>query len=102
MKTEKPYLTPSLSVEELARRLNVAPKNLSQAIHVSLRQSFYDLINAQRIEEAKARLRDERYQNHTLLAIAYDVGFNSKSVFNAAFKKHTGMPPKEFRQNAPA
>jgi AraC-like DNA-binding protein len=101
IQNEKPYLDPALSVEDLSKKLDVPVKNLSQAIHTSLHQNFYDFINIHRIEEIKKRMLDSSSQNLTLLALAYDAGFNSKSVFNAAFKKHTGMTPKEFkRQNS--
>jgi AraC-like DNA-binding protein len=100
MKKEKPYLTPSLSLDILARELKVPAKHLSQAVHIGMKQNFYDIVNAQRIEEAKERILDEQFRNQTLLAVAYDVGFNSKSVFNAAFKKHTGMTPKEYKRHS--
>lgn len=98
MDKEKPYLTPSLSIDDLAGKINVLPKHLSQAIHVCLNQSFYDLINSRRIEEVKKLIHEDKSQNLTLIAIAYDAGFNSKSVFNEAFKKHAGMTPKEFKR----
>ncbi len=98
MNNEKPYLDPSLTIEDLARKLGVSAKHLSQAIHARLNQSFYDLINAHRIEAAKERFLGDASRAQTVLAVAYDVGFNSKSVFNAAFKRHAGMTPKEFRQ----
>ena len=97
MINEKPYLKPSLSVDDLTKSLNIPARNLSQAIHTSLNKNFYDLINAYRIEEVKKLMQDENSQNQTLLALAYSSGFNSKSVFNAAFKKHTGMTPKEYK-----
>jgi AraC-like DNA-binding protein len=98
IETEKPYLSPSLSIEELSKKLNISVKNLSQAIHTGLNQNFYDFINTCRIEEIKKRIHDEQHKNFTLLAIALDSGFNSKSVFNAAFKKHTDMTPKEYKR----
>jgi len=98
MSDERPYLKPSLTIDELARKLDVSAKHLSQAIHTRLDQSFYDFINARRIADAKERLQQDTDRSQTILAVAYDVGFNSKSVFNAAFKKHAGMTPKEFRR----
>ena len=98
MEKEKPYLSPTLTVDDLARKLNVPVKQLSQSIHVCLNQNFYDLVNAKRIEEATLQIKGKKYQNQTLLALAFDVGFSTKSVFNAAFKKHTGMIPKEYRR----
>ena len=100
MKQDKLYLNSSLSVEDLANKLNISVRHLSQAIHVCLDQNFYDCVNSHRIEDAKQRLRDDRYQNQTFLAVAYEVGFNSKSVFNASFKKHTGLTPKEYKQQS--
>ncbi|MGH9877827.1 MAG: helix-turn-helix domain-containing protein [Nitrososphaerales archaeon] len=50
------------------------------------------------MEEAKKRLLDPAYQHLTILAIAYEVGFSSKSVFNAAFKKHANMTPSQFKK----
>jgi AraC-like DNA-binding protein len=97
MQNEKPYLTPSLTVDDLSKKLKIPPKQLSQAIHTCLNKNFYDLINSYRIEEVKKLIQCESYRNETLLALAYDVGFNSRSVFNAAFKKHTGLTPKEFK-----
>ena len=93
----KPYLDASLTIEDLARELKVLPKHLSQTIHSRLNQSFYDFINAQRIEAAKDRFQIDPDRTQTVLSVAFEVGFNSKSVFNAAFKRHTGMTPKDFR-----
>ncbi len=95
---EKPYLDASLTIDDLARKLAVSPKHLSQTIHSRLNQSFYDFINSQRIEAAKDRFQSDPSRTQTVLAVAYDVGFNSKSVFNVAFKRHTGMTPKDFRR----
>lgn len=101
METDRPYLVQSLSVEDLSEKLNVPVRNLSQAIHTFFNQNFYDFINSYRIDEIKRRINDERYRDLTLLAIAYDSGFNTKSVFNAAFKKHTGMTPREYKRQQP-
>ena len=60
-------------------------------------KNFYDLINTHRVEEAKKRLIDSN-NTKTILEILYEVGFNSKSVFNSAFKKNTGFTPTEFRK----
>jgi len=97
MNKEKAYLSSSISIEELSKKLNFSVKNLSQVIHTNFKLNFYDLINSYRIEEVKKRIDDENYQNLTLVAIAFESGFNSKSVFNAAFKKHTGITPKEYK-----
>ena len=100
VESEKPYLDPSLTIEDLARKLSVPPKHLSQTIHSRMNQSFYDFINAQRVEAAKDRFQSDASRTRTVLNVAYEVGFNSKSVFNAAFKRHTGMTPKDFRRSS--
>ena len=97
---EKPHLDASLTIDELARKIGVTPKHLSQTMHSRLNQSFYDFINAQRIEAAKERMQSDVSRTRTVLAVAYEVGFNSKSVFNAAFKRHTGMTPKDYRRRS--
>ncbi len=98
MENEKPYLSPSISVEDLSEKLNIPVKNLSQVIHTHFNLNFYDFVNSYRIEEIKRRIHDEHSRDLTLTAIAYDAGFNSKSVFNAAFKKRTGITPKEYKR----
>ncbi len=97
MEKEKIYLSPSLSIEDLSQKLSVTSRNLSQIIHIAFNKNFYDFINSYRIEEIKKRICDKQYHHLTLIGIAFDSGFNSKSVFNAAFKKHTSMTPKEFK-----
>ena len=89
----KPYLNPDLSLDSLAKQLNISSKHLSQVINHS-GQHFYDLINQYRIQEAKNLLKNKNGEN--ILQIAYEAGFNSKPTFNAAFKKTTGMTPSEY------
>lgn len=97
MTTKKPYTDPNLKLGELAQLLAASPNHLSQVINEAHQQNFFDFVNSYRIEEAKRQIADADKQNLTLLSIAYDVGFNSKSAFNAAFRKHTQMTPSQFR-----
>lgn len=97
MESEKLYLSPSLSVDDLAHKIKVPSRHISQSLHVSLQSNFYDFVNKYRIEEIKRRLDNDASHHLTFLALAYEAGFNSKSVFNSAFKKHTGMTPKEYK-----
>ena len=97
-KKDKPFLNPELTITEVARKLNVSVKYLSQVINESLGKNFYDFINSYRIEEAKRQLANESKSKKTVLEVLYDSGFNSKSAFNSAFKKHTGFTPTEFRK----
>jgi AraC-like DNA-binding protein len=98
METDKPYLSPSISLDEISEKLGIPSRSLSQVIHTRFNQNFFDFINSYRIEDIKKRMHDQHSHDFTLVAIAFDAGFNSKSVFNAAFKKRTGMTPKEYRE----
>jgi AraC-like DNA-binding protein len=71
------------------------PHVLSRVINDGFGKNFFDFINTYRIEEFKRRADDPHYKNFTLLGIAYEVGFNSKSAFNRSFKKITGQTPRE-------
>ena len=95
---QKPYLNPELKITEVAKELNVSVKYLSQIINESLGKNFYDFINSYRIEEAKKQLASKTNSKKTVLEVLYESGFNSKSAFNSAFKKHTGFTPTEFRK----
>jgi AraC-like DNA-binding protein len=97
MKEEKPFTDGDLSLQKLAENLSISPHHLSQIINERLGQSFSDFINSYRIQEAKQRLLDPAFKHLSLLGIAVEVGFNSKSSFNAVFKKHANMTPSEFR-----
>jgi AraC-like DNA-binding protein len=102
MRDEKPYLDPELTLAMLAEKLAIPSKHLSQIINEYFGHNFNDFINSYRIRMAMARLSDERTRDDKLLKIAFESGFNSKSVFNAAFKKNTGFSPSEFRQRLAA
>jgi AraC-like DNA-binding protein len=100
MNTEKPYLDGELTLQKLAKAVAVSPHHLSQTINEQLNQNFIDFINAYRIEEAKRMLTDPAKKHYSILAVSEEVGFNSKSAFNTAFKKHVNMTPSEFRKIA--
>ncbi|MGH1364647.1 MAG: helix-turn-helix domain-containing protein [Calditrichia bacterium] len=98
MKNEKPYLNPTLTLNQLAEKLSISPRYLSHVINNSFTKNFYDYVNYHRIEEAKLLLSNKENQDQTVLEILYESGFNSKSVFNASFKKHTGMTPLQYKK----
>lgn len=102
METEKPYMDGELTLSKLAERLSMPASHLSQTINERLKQSFSDFVNAYRVEEMKRRLLDPALSRYSILGIAEEVGFNSKSSFNAVFKKHTNMTPSEFRKASAA
>ena len=95
----KPYLNPSLTLRRLAEEIQMNTRDLSVLINQSLNKHFFDFINEYRIEEAKNILRNPSKKEFTILEILYEVGFNSKSSFNTAFKKHTGLTPTQFRKS---
>lgn len=98
MENEKPYLIPGLTIGQLGRKMAASPRHLSQVINSLAGQNFMDFINAYRIGEAKRLLSATSRDGRSILEIAFEVGFNSKSVFNAAFKKHAGVPPRQLKK----
>lgn len=100
MESERPFLDGDLTLQKLAERLSIPVNHLSQIINEQLSQNFVDFVNAYRVKEAQRLLLDPSKRHYTVLAIAEEVGFNSKSAFNVAFKKHASMTPTEFRRAA--
>ncbi len=100
MAEQRPYLNPELTLPEMAGQLGAGASLLSRVINQGFGQNFNDFINAHRVEAVKAKLTKGENEQYTLLAIAMECGFNSKATFNRAFRKFTGMSPREFqRQN---
>jgi AraC-like DNA-binding protein len=95
---EKLYENPELSVADIAQPLGIAPKKVSQIINQGFAVNFNDYINQHRVKAVIAKLQEGEHSIQTLLAIAYDCGFNSKSTFNRAFKRHTGLSPNAYIQ----
>jgi len=98
LSSEKPFLNPQVSLPDLSEKLSVSTKHLSQVINQSFNKSFFDFINAYRIQEVQQILKESRDEKMTVLEAMYQAGFNSKSSFNTAFKKETGQTPSEFRK----
>jgi AraC-like DNA-binding protein len=98
MENEKPYLNDELTIQELSAKLNVSKHHLTQVLNINLGKNFFTFINEYRIEAVKKRLVDPNYDHLTILGIAYDCGFNSKSSFNGLFKQYTGVTPSEYRK----
>lgn len=99
MSQYKPYLNPELNLDTLAEALKVHSKTLSQVINQILGSNFSEYINSYRIEEAKLLLQNNTDKQITIMEIMYDVGFNSRSVFNTAFKNKTGITPSQYKEN---
>lgn len=101
MDSQKPFKNPDLTLNELAGTLDVHPNQLSQVINTREKKNFYDLINEKRVEEFIHLLSSPASQQYTLLALAFDCGFNSKASFNRNFKKYTGQTPSEYQKQQP-
>jgi len=98
LEKDKPYMNNKLKLQDIANYLELASYQLSQVISTELNCNFYTLINKYRIDEAKRNLINPDKQHLTILDIAYEVGFNSKSAFNTAFKKSANMTPSQYKQ----
>jgi adenylate cyclase len=96
MDEDKLYLNPELSLRSLAQYMNLPPNHMSQLLNEGFGQNFADYINSYRLEDFKSRLSTDAAHQLTLLALAYDSGFNSKTVFNTFFKKKLGITPKAY------
>lgn len=98
MKIAKAYEDPELSLTQVAKQLQSNPSFISRMVNQGFQQNFNDFVNQFRIEAVKEMLNKGEQKKQTLLGIALDCGFNSKATFNRAFKKVTGVSPKEWLQ----
>ncbi len=96
MNEEKLYKDPELNLNSVATRINVHPNTLSQTINFVENRNFYDYINRQRIEEFKRIVLLQENEKFTILSLAFESGFNSKTSFNRNFKKYMDCSPREF------
>lgn len=99
METERPYLDEELNLQKLSLLMDISTHQLSQTINQGLSTNFYKFVNAYRIEEVKKKLTDPEFEKYSILGIAFESGFNSKSTFNKIFKEETGMTPSEFKKS---
>jgi AraC-like DNA-binding protein len=95
---EKPYYNTKMSIKMLSEQTDIPVRQLSQVINEEYGFNFYDFINYYRIKEAQELLVSEQGKQFSILGIAYEVGFNSKSSFYSAFKKFTGVTPNQFQK----
>jgi TolB-like protein/AraC-like DNA-binding protein/Tfp pilus assembly protein PilF len=96
MADETPFLNADLSLRSLAKQLNILPNKLSWLLNNCIGKNFNEFINHYRIEAFKTLAKDPSNAHITIIGLAYDCGFNSKTVFNTYFKKETGLTPKAF------
>jgi AraC-like DNA-binding protein len=98
MEREKPYLDEDLTILDLSAKLNISKHHLTQILNNHLGKNFFTFVNEYRVEEVKRKLADEAFDHLTIMGIAYDCGFNSKSSFNNIFKQYTGLTPSEYKK----
>ena len=96
MEYEKLYKDPELNLNQVASLLDVHPNILSQTINSVENKNFYDYINQHRIEEFKRIVVLPENQKFTILSLAFESGFNSKTSFNRNFKKYMDCSPREY------
>jgi AraC-like DNA-binding protein len=94
------FLDAKLSLEQLADELNMSTGHLSKLINKCSAYNFSDYINSLRVAQAKALLKDDDFDNYTIVAIGLECGFNSRSTFYTAFKKFTNQTPSEYRKSS--
>jgi len=97
MNTEKPYLDADFALPQLATKIQIHSHLLSRVINEKCGLNFFDFVNQYRVDEVKSKLNNPEFDNLSLLGIAFECGFNSKSAFNRVFKKFTGLTPSEYK-----
>ena len=96
---EKQYEKPELALTDLAKQLGTNASVLSKVVNKGFGMNFNDFINYYRVQALMEKLKAGEQKTQTLLGIAFDCGFNSKATFNRAFKKVSGLAPKEWLKN---
>mgnify|MGYP001556063133 CR=1 FL=1 len=99
LETEKPYLDSNLKLVDVSSALNLTAHSLSFVINEHLKKNFFNLINGYRVSQAEQKLQQPDSSNFTILSIAFDCGFNSKSAFNRIFKEQTGQTPSQYQKS---
>ena len=95
MNEKKPYLDANIQMSDFARMLGCSTHTLSQVFTLFIKRNYYDFISEYRIEEFKRLSRDPKYAKYTITTLSNQCGFRSRTPFLVAFKKFTGMTPKE-------
>ena len=96
MEDYKLYLNPDLSLKDLASYLELPANYVSQLLNLGFQKNFSEYVNSYRVNEFKERILLEENKGLTIMAVAYDSGFNSKTVFNTFFKKIEGTTPNSY------
>jgi len=98
MENEKPYLNNDLGIHDLSALTGIPRHYITQVLNEYHGRNFFTFVNEYRVKEVIRMLSDPKFNNYTLLAIAFEAGFNSKGTFNSFFKTATGCTPSEYRE----
>ena len=92
-------MEPELTLAQLSKQTNIPSHYLSQVINEKMRCNFLDFINKYRVKEAQAKLANRKFDHYTIIAIAFEAGFYSKTTFYSAFKKFADTTPSSYRKS---
>ena len=98
MSEERPYLNPELTLGELSAQVNLAKHELTDLLNVNMGKNFFTFVNEFRLKAVIRRLANPDYDHLTIMAIANDCGFNSKSTFNSLFKQAYDHTPSDYKK----
>ncbi|NRB52458.1 MAG: helix-turn-helix domain-containing protein [Saprospiraceae bacterium] len=102
MSEKDPYLDPNLTLRALAEMMEISPNHLSRLLNEGLDKNFSEYVNSYRLEAFKVKIADPSLKHLTILGLAYESGFSSKTVFNSYFKKMMGLTPKTYQKEIKA
>ncbi|WP_228530383.1 helix-turn-helix domain-containing protein [Tamlana sp. I1] len=100
MESQKPYLDPELNLVKLAQQINIPAHQLSYVINSGFNENFFMFVNRYRVEKVKELLLSEEKNHLSIMGIAFEAGFNSKTSFNTTFKKISSQTPSEFKKRS--
>lgn len=98
MEEERPYINPELTLYDLSSQLNLTKNELTDLLNNHIGKNFFAFVNEFRLKAVIRKFESPDFSHYTIIAIAYDCGFNSKSTFNSIFKQHTGQTPSEYKK----
>ena len=98
MQKKKPYINANLTLRDLAQQIKLPANQLSQLLNEGFDKNFSEFVNSYRLEVFKSKIANPANRHYTILGLAYESGFNSKTVFNAFFKKKEGKTPRAYQK----
>ena len=99
MEVEKLYIDKKLTIDSVSRQIEIPKQYISEILNVHMHTNFHDFVNGYRVKAFIHCIKNKQFEQYSLLGIAYEVGFNSKSSFNSIFKKFKGLTPSQFQKS---